>query len=103
MLPPFSRLAVIKIVAPTEEKAEQTARAIYTELREKLAGKKVRLLPPVIPPLQRIHNKYRRNIVLSAVSLRTVSPLLAGIIAAHGRRRGIIVTCDIDALSTMQV
>lgn len=102
-LPPFSRLAVIKIVAPTEEKADATARAIYDDLRRKFAGKRVRLLPPVAPPLQRIHNKYRRHIVLSAPSLRSVSPLLADLIALHGKRRGIIVTCDIDALSTVQV
>ncbi|HOW51282.1 MAG TPA: primosomal protein N' [bacterium] len=103
LLPPFSRLAVVKIVAPTEEKADEAARAIYDELRKALAGRKVRLLPPVAPPLQRIHNKHRRHLALSAPSLSAVTPVLERILAAHGKRRGIVVTCDIDALSTAQI
>ncbi|HNT27614.1 MAG TPA: primosomal protein N' [bacterium] len=103
LLPPFSRLAVVKVVASSEKGADETAKALYEELRGMTAGKKVRLLPPAAPPLQRVHNRYRRHIVLSAASLRPLAPLLADLISRHGRRRGVTVTCDMDALSTVQV
>lgn len=103
MLPPFSRMAVLKVVASSEKGADETAGALYDDLRTMTADRKVRILPPAAPPLQRIHNRYRRHIVLSAASLRPLAPLLANLIARHGRRRGTTVTCDMDALSTVQV
>jgi len=102
-LPPYTRIAVVKTVAATEETADRVAREIYDELCIALKGERVRLLPPVAPPLQRVRNRHRRHLVVIAPSLRKLAPRLREIMERYGRRRAVTVTCDIDALSTMQI
>ncbi len=102
-LPPYTRIAVIKSVASTEEAADRVAQEIHDELLLELKGERVRLLPPIAPPLQRVRNRHRRHLVIVASSLRKIAPHLRKIMERHNRRRAVTVTCDIDALSTMQI
>ncbi len=102
-LPPYRRLAVIKVTAATEESAEYTASALYDELVSHLSRERIRVLPPIAPPLQHVRNRHRRHITLFAANFRNLSPFLATLIGRYTRRRGVTVTCDIDALSTMQI
>lgn len=102
-LPPYSRIAVIKIVAPSDDVADTTARELHRFLVEQIKSEQIRIFPPVAPPLQRLRNRHRRHITLFAPSFRSVTHILTAAIEQFSRRRGVVVTCDIDAISTMQV
>ncbi len=102
-LPPFSRVAVLKVVASSEETAAAVAHEIFEELRERLNSARARVLPPIAPPLQRVRNRYRRHLVILTASFKKSAPILRELVERFNRRRGVTVTCDIDALSTMQI
>lgn len=99
MLPPFSHLAIIKMAGAAEDEVNAESEYIYEYLQKTVVAETM-IYPPMVPPLHRIHNKYRKVILISTKNLRRVSALIRKSSADHKTPHSVTVTFDVDAISS---
>ncbi len=102
-LPPFRRLILVRVTGPQEEPVAKAADAAYQLLLSELAAAqsagKASLNLPVVPPLHRVQNRFRRIIAVMASSHALVRPALR-LLAAQKQPHGVAITFDIDAITS---
>ncbi len=73
MLPPYTRMTIVKIVGSAEKKVKEDALSVYErfeQIREKKNIENIVIYPPEEPPLSKVRNKFRMNITI--ISPKTV-------------------------------
>ena len=102
MLPPYTRMTIIKISGPDEDKVKARTLKIFNELEKTAASSKlleITVHPPEEPPLSRIRNRFRMNItVVSQRSAKGQKQLYVLLKSVSGFR-GTNVVFDIDAIN----
>ena len=99
---PFSSLALLLVRNRVYEKARAEAGVVAASLRG-LGGANLQVLGPAPAPLERLRGEYRVQVLLKAVTRRTMRETLAGMLSdldRRGRRVGSLVI-DVDPMSTL--
>ncbi len=102
MLPPYTRMTIIKISGNLEDKVKKHAEALYGEMEYKIGKnnfKNIVLYPPEEPPLSRIRSKFRMNItVISSKNGKGVKELYS-LLTSASKPSGVNINFDIDAIN----
>ena len=93
--PPFTKL--IKLTFYNQEKniAQEQAQALINELRSNINLEETDLLGPFTPPIEKINNLYRYNILIKAQSLDSVKKYLTAIDISSRAN----ISIDVDPMS----
>ncbi len=95
-LPPFSRIAVVKISGKDENTVAETAEKLYKTIRK---YGNITVQPPVKPPLYRVMGKHRLSITVTALRHSTIKKAILQTLQQTVIPKKIICTVDIDALT----
>ncbi len=103
MLPPFRHLISARISGRNEEKVERKAKELYSFLSEHLAALddlETMVFPPVVPPLHRLHNRYRYIVTIHTSSVGRIAAVIRHFLKNSRRSRELAITFDVDAVSS---
>jgi primosomal protein N' (replication factor Y) (superfamily II helicase) len=103
--PPFARLTLLRIDGPDEARVERAAVRLAERLRAQaatLAAGEGTVLGPAPPPVARLRNRHRRQILLRSPKVSELRALARSARAVEGalRRAGMRLVVDVDPYST---
>jgi primosomal protein N' (replication factor Y) len=103
--PPFARLTLLRIDGPDEARVERAAVRLAERLRAQaatLAAGEGAVLGPAPPPVARLRNRHRRQILLRSPKVPALRALArsARAVEAALRRAGMRLVVDVDPYST---
>jgi primosomal protein N' (replication factor Y) (superfamily II helicase) len=103
--PPFARLTLLRIDGPDEARVERAAVRLAERLRAQaatLAAGEGTVLGPAPPPVARLRNRHRRQILLRSPKVPELRALARSARAVEGalRRAGMRLVVDVDPYST---
>ncbi|MCK5808119.1 primosomal protein N' [bacterium] len=97
-LPPFSRMALLKVSGADDDKVEEIAGKLYQTLSA-YQSETLRVQPPVKPPLYRVMGKFRRVIALSSPKAKELRIAIKTTLNTTFIPRSVLCTIDIDAIN----
>lgn len=97
-LPPFSRMALVKISGTDDDTVATISEKLFNELT-KYRSTTMNIQPPVKPPLYRVMGKYRRVIAVSSSRSKEVRFAIQNSLSKIFIPRSIVCTIDIDAIN----
>ena len=101
--PPFSFLAALSISGTSEQTVEQRAKdaaSLLSQIKHNLKLR-VEILGPAPSPLYRLRGRFRRQILLKAVTRNNLRALLAAWQSERGSASNVRETIDIDPVDMM--
>lgn len=97
--PPFAELARILVTSASEKQAEETARKIAKELKERQGG--IKVLGPSPAPLSRVEGKSRWHILLLGKDPALLRSALKSVPSWRDDTKGASVRLDLNPQSTL--
>ncbi len=103
--PPFSRLALIRIVGPELEAVARESTSVRDECGRIATQRKlpVTILGPVPAPISKIKDRYRYQILIKGEERRHIFELLyaSGLVGGALRKSGVAISVDIDPMDML--
>lgn len=103
--PPFQPMIRIEITSTEADKLEEFCSEVEQWQKayvSKIAFDKIRILGPVVPPIERINKRFRRTILFSSVNLVSVHRLAYEFLSSFPLRKGDLrIQVDVDPQSLM--
>jgi primosomal protein N' (replication factor Y) (superfamily II helicase) len=102
MLPPYTRMTIIRIVGLSETKARKNTKEIYDNILDFIEEHKmdeIIVYPPEEPPLSKVRNKFRMNITVVSPKTNRGQKMLHGLLESVSSPLGTNVMFDIDAVN----
>jgi len=99
-LPPFTKITILRISGKNEKQVSDTAQSIYDKIGNAVSSSQsIKVFPPEEPPLSRIKNRVRKNIMIISPKTTSANNYLKTLFFSLSTPAAIALTFDIDAIS----
>lgn len=97
-LPPYSHLASIILSSRSNKKAQDNAVRLAELIKGQIDKKKVDVIGPAPPPIEKLRKNFRWRILLKAKDTQDILEVLDKTVEGFNRERDIKITVDIDPI-----
>jgi len=100
--PPFGRLLLVLVRGKRPGAVKQRAHDLARELRDLLDPARARVLGPAVPPIEKVKDRFRRQILVKATDAAEIGRAVARLRTERAKTRGgTEVILDVDPVSMM--